>query len=331
MFKRTDAIDIPLSDIADKSGIVKTIVVNDELLVLKENSIIKMMLAESIDANDDYPETRHSYTKLFDLGTTSKIISRILVQSSELLKFVDNKEKILTEIWKGNIFLINCSNSHNYLYESINKLIPECENIINENKHARYIPALPTVLELETNVNSYYQNAKLLLMQIFKLFQVFFNMPIKNRKEANFEMHIEWIKNKFGESSDLYKILDNDISWIRILSECRNAIEHQKEGQSLNIKNFSLQPDNKFSAPLLSYELSRLSIKLESLDLLNEISVTLDNLVDLYEDVIVMCIREKIKDKKTLSLFRIKDDDIDLKCPVYYTIGCNKNLINTLK
>lgn len=332
MFKRSDAIDMKIGDSEDTSGIVKVINIDDYVLIIKEKSIYKLLLAESIDIKNEFPDTRHSQEKLFNIGANSQIISRILIQSNELLEKLDVDKMILNHIWDTNKNLINCYIALSYIKTEINRLTPECEKIIESNKAQRYIPALPQISELESKVHQFYNNAKLFLIKVFKLFQYFFYMPIAEKKEANFHNHIEWIKSQFGEHSGISKMLNDDSQWIRILSECRNAIEHPEEGQKLKVTNFSIQADNKFSQPLISYDLSKkMNLKVERTLLYNELKINIENLTDFFEDILVVSINELLKDNKMLSIYKKKKDDINPLCQVFYEINLAESFLQKNK
>ena len=56
-------------------------------------------------------------------------------------------------------------------------------------------------------------------------------MSIKDGSEANFQVHVEWIKRKYGENHDLSKMLSADLNWLKFINGCRNALQHPEDEQ----------------------------------------------------------------------------------------------------
>ncbi len=61
-------------DIADSNDeIIKQLVIDEELLIFTAHGIYKVLTADEIDTENEHADTKHTYEKLFDVGTSSII------------------------------------------------------------------------------------------------------------------------------------------------------------------------------------------------------------------------------------------------------------------
>jgi len=214
--------------------------------------------------------------------------------------------------------------------------MPKCNQIIDTHKRGQSIPALPKIKNLETYVSSFLSSGKLFLIQTYKLLQLFYNTPITDRNAAYFNTHNEWIRSELGHDHPIAELLTTDLAWIRLLSECRNAVEHPEKGQELFIKNISLKPGNKFSGPAWKYDLSKKNMPVQGheTDLIHDFNVFLDNMLSFFEELLILCLSDKMG--KALQIFKRNEKDIDPECPIKYFISIkdefrtNSNLDLTL-
>ncbi len=333
MFDRDDAFSM---NIGDESPIIKTMEIDDNLFIFKTNSIYKLLTADTIDPNKDYSDTRHSYEKLFDEGTTSPYVARILLQFEDIITKVtlDNidQEAFISHIWKTNQLLLNCNSSLKYIKDKNNELRKVCDQIIEKNKRSGSIPQLPQIPDLKNKVSVFLNSAKMFLIELFKTFNILFEMPIKDKREAFFKGHIQWILDKFESEHALSNVLEQDQEWILLLAELRNALEHPGEGQSLVIKDFCLKPGNKFSEPSWHYDLTKKKLgKSGETNLIGDIEVFIYNMLHFYEETLLLSIKEKLNDNTMFTLYKFNDEQIDILCPIHYSVTFNTSFLKKQK
>ncbi len=334
MINRNNAFSMIIQDpeqANDISPILKFLSIGEDLIIFKTDGIYRMLTAEKIDPNATNLETKHSYEKLYSIGTSSPYVARIIIQFEKILNLISNEEsnkrEIITYLWNTNKLLLDSYMLVDTIIQQINPLSLKCDKIIEANKNKSDIPSLPKIPYLENQVRTFLNNSKLLLIEIFRSLHIFFNMPMSDRKCAHFDKHIKWLENTLGKEHPISNMLNHDITWIQILSESRNAIEHPNKGQKLYIYNFKLQPGNKFSQPTWSYDLTKkLGIKSDPTDLANDLKVYIDNIFTLFEEIILLIISDKLKEHKLLTLYKISEETIDKQCPINYQIGLKNSL-----
>lgn len=333
-FNRDDAFSMSINDsenINDDSKIIDSMVIGDELYFFKTTSIFRMLTAESIDPALDEPDTKHSYEKISDFGTESDYVARCILQAKKLLPFVTknekSKNKILEQIWELNLQLLNCKNVVREIDFHNSNLIVKCNQIIINNQSSSVLPPLPKIPELEEKVRVFLTNSKLVLIGLFKFLAEFYPLPIGDRAESHFDKHIKWLETNLGTDHEISKLLKVDLEWIRLLSECRNAIEHSGEGQKIDVINFALKPGNKFSSPCWTYDLTKkLGVKNGPHDLLNDLDVFCSNMLHLVEDLIILVTQDKLSTHPVIVVYKIDDAKINKECPIKYDVTVKSNL-----
>ncbi|OIN53428.1 hypothetical protein [Pseudomonas costantinii] len=287
MHKRDDAFSITINDpdLIDESAIITMENINDALLLIfKENSIYKLLTADSTDPQKTQPDTGHTYEKIAAIGAASPYVARVFLQFKRIIDqvFPENpiKPKLLEQVWSLNEQLLLCAQFESNIREQLDDVMQKCDIIIEQNKSNRAIPPLVKVKNLESDAKSFLLVGKQFLIDCFKLLSLLTGLPLGARDEAHFDKHIKWLEQHRPTLNKLSSVLGNDLPWIRRLSECRNAIEHPGPGQSLTIENTRLHPGNKFSLPTWSYDLTnKINVQESSISIHQELDAYLNNML----------------------------------------------------
>ena len=147
---------------------------------------------------------------------------------------------------------------------------------------------------------------------------------MNGRNEAYFDKHRDWIKKKLGEEHPIYKILASDEAWVRMIAECSNAVRHEEKGLKVEVENFSLKPGNKIASPGWRYDLTKKGLERQEhcSDLIHDLEVLMNNMLAFYEDILLVCIQNKLKnDNGNFEIFRIPNEKINPKCPILYEVN----------
>jgi hypothetical protein len=327
---RNDAVSMDIKDpniLNDETTIVMMKEIDDKLFSFKTESVYEVQPAEGIDPENKHPDTSHTYKKVLDIGTKSPYLARVILQFEPIIKsaIVDEniQNRLIKHIWEMNKELVTCCKIFESLKEEVNILAPKCNDIVQQSKERATTPALPQVIDLENRVNTFFTSGKKFLIETFKIFVILFNMTVAKNKEASFKSHSRWIGNHFGTTHNLAQIIEQDITWIRLLSESRNALEHPSQKNRVEIKNFTLIPGNKFIFPAWSYNLSDKKLgEVNNLNLVNDLDVFLDNMLCFFEEIMLQSIQQKLNENNNTLLYleKLKEEKIDATCPIQYGI-----------
>lgn len=333
MFNRDNAFSMVISDPdgVDDSKIFTLKNLNDKkLLAFKEKSTYQLITASTIDPDHSHPDTAHTYEKISNYGSSSSYFARIFLQTAGILESFNFSEQsqFIESVWELNLLLVKCAKSRDEIFSQVEATVPLCDSLIQEHKHKGSIPPLPQVQQLDLHTKAFLTTGKLFLIDCFKLLQLFSRLEIRDRQEASFKVHIDWLANKCEILSDLGKVLQQDFPWIDRLAKFRNAIEHPSKGLSLTIQNFQLLPGNKFMLPTWSYDIGQIQAKGISC-ITDDMNIFLHNMLHMLEFIILSCIETKLASNPMMALYH--RNELNPQCPIMYYASLNKELLSKIK
>lgn len=315
------------NDPDDNSPIVQMLTIGDELIIFKETSIHKGLTADTIDPEKSDMSTRHSHELLYSVGASNSFVARMILQFRDMIGLavpdVSRVNELIQHVWEANKLLLECEKAYYHIYKHTIDLMPTCDEIIEANKNKPAIPAMPKVPDLRTHVSDFLINGKKFLVTAHRLLHLFYQMPMNGKNEAHFDKHCTWIKENLGEEHPIYKTLAADKCWVRLISECSNAVRHEELGLKLEVENFALKAGNKFSSPAWRFDLTKKGLEHQKhyTDLIHDLDVRIYNMLTFFEEILVLCLKDELKDHKLLTIFRKKKEQINPKCPVLYEIN----------
>ena len=245
----------------DRSPVVRMLTIGNDLLLFKESSIHRVLTADTIDPGKSDLTTRHSSEILYSVGAANSFVARMILQFKNMIGLAipqrERENELIEHVWKANKLLLECEKDYFHIYKHTMELMPKCDEIVEVHKKTLAIPAMPKIPDLETHVSGFLINGKKFLVATYKLLHLFHQMPMNGKNEAHFDKHRAWIKAKLGDNHPIYKILEDDKSWVRLIAECSNAVRHEENGLRLEVQNFSLQPGNKIASAGWRYDLTK--------------------------------------------------------------------------
>jgi hypothetical protein len=95
-----------------------------------------------------------------------------------------------------------------------------------------------------------------------------------------------------------------------------------KNGLRVEIEDFSIKPGNRFSPPGWKYDLTakKLGKREHFSGIVVDFSIFLENMLTFFEELLLLCIGNEIKDSKILALYRRKPEHMRPDCPIVYGI-----------
>jgi hypothetical protein len=214
MFNRDSAMSIEIKDPDDPNQehrITEALALDGQLLIFSTTGIFRMLTADTIDPERKNLDTRHSYEKIYSVGTSSGLVARTIIQFKEILglaiRDTHRKEVLLARVWYCTKLLLECEKSHYHIYKHAMDLMPKCDEILQASKAKSSIPALPKIPDLKTHASDFFMDGKLLLIETYRFLSEFFGMPFDGKNASHFDRHRKWIKEKLGEHHPIFKLL----------------------------------------------------------------------------------------------------------------------------
>ena len=164
---------------------------------------------------------------------------------------------------------------------------------------------MPKIPDLEMHVRDFLINGKKFLVFAYRSLTIFHQLPMNGRNEAYFDKHRDWIKKKLGEEHPIYKILASDEAWVRMIAECSNAVRHEEKGLKVEVETFPLKPGNKIASPGWRYDLTKKGLERQEhcSDLIHDLEVLMNNMLAFFENILLVCIQNKLKNNNATSKF----------------------------
>lgn len=316
------------NDPDDRSPVVQMLTIGNDLLLFKESSIHRVLTADTIDPEKRDLTTRHSSEILYSVGAANSFVARMILQFNNMIGLAisqsSRRNEFIEHVWEANKLLLECEKAYFHIYKHTLELMPKCDEIVEAHKKNLAIPAMPKIPDLETHVSGFLINGKKFLVATYKLLYLFHQMPMDGKNEAHFDKHRAWIKVKLGEDHPIYKILEEDEPWIRLIAECSNAVRHKEKGLKLEVQNFFLQPGNKFASAGWRYDLTKkgLGSQDDYTDLISDLDARIYNMLTFFEEVLLLCLQVELKNgHDKLEIVRISKEKINPKCPILYEVN----------
>lgn len=302
---------------------------NGFLYAFSTNSITKILPAEIIDPQNQYPDTRHTQQKEFSIGCANSWVARSIIQTKQILDSTIlnqgiKKQTILNHAWNCTETLLKCEEAYYKIYKKTMELMPKCDDIIEKEKKQNVISSLPQVEHLEDTVGIFLNNAKRFLEKTYEFLAIFYKAPKSN---SNFKSYREWLTKNEPLKIKLLELLNDDKDWIQQISDLRNShdINHAQNNFNVEILNFKLHPDNKCSAPSWRFDFSekKRQKQNEFSDIITDMNIHISNLLTFFEELVLLCIEDSSNQKYNFKIYRKFPNQINPKCPSIYVIQPN--------
>lgn len=255
--------------------------------------------------------------KVSDYGTSNPIVARTSVQVSNLLQpfsIPKLKEERIFEIYFTMVQprLIRCMEVANRIYFEIDKIDTELRKNGPKTQSGGRVLELPHITQLQEDVETYLYNAKSVLRDIALLFEPFFG---KSFDHSRYQEILNWALVNFGEGAPLPVLLAEDQEWIKDVVKRRNALEHPG-GYSgyLYVDNYQIENSEETEAQHIIPPTWHLNDKKPTL-LLPDLSVTLSNLLEFGEDLLVACLKQ-YGSRFPIVFYEIPEEQRDESAPV---------------
>jgi hypothetical protein len=180
------------------------------------------------------------------------------------------------------------------------------------------VPAIP---DLRPRAEIFLYQAKSVLRDLTQIFEILFN---EHFGAARFDLVVKWARQRFGLQDDLTKMLETDLSWIDRVVRMRNAVEHPG-GYSgrLYIENFTAEKKN----PVIEVSEPQWHLNSEpKSSIAHEMTVTVDNLLTICEQTLLLCL-QKLKKDLPILIGEVPESERDPNCPVRYKMMLDQSKV----
>lgn len=289
------------------------------LEIFTEIASYKVQSPESIDPEETNPNTPWVTSKSSDIGSSNKVVARVLLQSEGMLKsalFKNNsidKSEVIQLIYDCKEALLICEKVSDKIKSAYDVIIKNItDEGLNVGNGGRYINSFPQISNLEEDVTNFLINIKRAIGKICFLVEKF--LPVSKR-DNNLEHLIKNIKKLDNKDFDkLLEFLEHYKDSAKHFIELRNYQEHPGE-KTTHIENFKIMPNGQISSPLW-YVTGK-----EPSALVDEMEAAIDFVITLGETMLIHLIFICLESSIPYYVEEIQDDKINKKIPIKYRLS----------
>ncbi|MBU3035471.1 hypothetical protein [Tritonibacter mobilis] len=256
--------------------------------------------------------------KISNHGVNNPIVARLAIQSNDLLQWLNVKEakrqEILAHYMELMRRLLACFDIENRLVNARTETVEYSQKVWREGGHTT-----PHVISLEDEVENFLFASKVYLREIARLINLLFEAGLENdskifwNPKGQKSQLVRWAEKTFGPKHSTTKMFASEADWISEVARKRNAVEHPGGWSgTLRVKNFERLPDGRIRPPVWALDDDQ---EVQETDIYKDISVLMDNMLTVAEDVLVDAIIANPSFPQVM-IGMIPEQERDESCPV---------------
>ena len=300
-------------EITEGTGPILAMVSTGELLELfKVDKTFRVQTPESIDPERTNPNVPFTVSTVQNVGTSNQIVSRVLLQGSQVLGMFagtqGEKHAILKQLHKCKELLLRCEAYATQVREKIRAIVETLET--TGVPTGRVLKPFPHTENLESDCSLFLVEANRAIRAISGLPSLFIQLE---RTDKNFDHLGERLAKQIGPDQAVTEFVKSVAVSIRRLVDLRNYLEHPN-GRRTIINNFQLLPDGQLRSPTwhLSGE--------DPIAVDDDMFAMINFLVRVSEKMLIHLVLYKGKERLAFRVQEIPDDQMDRQFPVKYKL-----------
>lgn len=291
------------------------------LEIYKVDKTFRVRSPESTDPDETNPYMPWITSPVDDVGSSSPIISLVLLQGYEILnaalfeKNID-KEVIIKILHSCKESLVACEKVTNRIAHQVDRIINQINTQgISKDRSGLGLNPFPQVIDLDTECGIFLIHANRAIKAICELPAAFMDL---DKVDSNFDHLAKTLAPIMGQDSPLVYFITSNADGIRYIIDLRNFHEHPKKKKTI-IDNFSLLPDMSIKVPMwsVSYDQPR-PIK-------EEMRAVIVFLVEMAEAMLIHLVMALVVKGIPFIVERIEDSKIDQQKPIKYRLSLDFN------
>lgn len=219
---------------------------DDQLLILKENAIYEILMADQIDPDRTNEKIPNIQQRRFNRGSNDPTVQAILCQSSIFLESGFLRGIDVAQVGK---LAMDCCAEALALMRISERVLHSQNDCAESVKGAALVDGfiLPTLDDLEQDVKSALNRADHFGQSVLSLTRKFLG------KVKSFESLLTKEKAAGAESKESLEILERLVRFLRFVRETRNSMEHPTAERHIEVRNFELDAKGRLIAPTFEH------------------------------------------------------------------------------
>lgn len=219
--------------------------------IYKVDTTAQLRSPEDVDPDRTNPNAPWVSTVDLKAGSGNEIVSRLCIQSCELLKAVSlpagvDKEVLLRHMHKIKEELLQCQQVSQRVNSQVSEIIGKLErNEIQRDNYGRGFNPFPQVKDLQHEANNFLISANKVVRAVCGIPRLY----VRVKEDSNFDYLAKTLVAVVAADSDLLRFVTDQIDSTRRIVDLRNFAEHARDDKQTEIANFKVQADGRIRVP----------------------------------------------------------------------------------
>jgi hypothetical protein len=296
------------------------------LEIYKQDRTFRVETPETIDPERTIPNAPWVTSAVSEIGSSSKSVSRVLLQSRDILEAgmfepPIEKKKIVQSLHSCKESLVACELLSQKITAGIDLIVNQIQETgVTRDNGGRGLNPFPQVAELEPNCAAFLIHANRAIKLICELPFLFLSLE---RKDSNFDRLHRQLEPLLPKDSPILSIVGENARTIEYIINLRNFHEHPGLSRTV-IRNFHVLPDGRISAPTWQLQ-GNPSADLQPINL--EIPAIISFLQETAEFIFIFLVQHCISKTFPFYIEEIDEEKIDQAIPIRYRLGIDMDAI----
>lgn len=301
-------------EITEGTGPIRAMISTGKALeIFKVDKTFRVATPETIDPERTNPNAPFTVSTVQNVGTSNRIVTRVLLQGDQILNFFRGTEAekaaIRRQLHQCKELLLRCEASTSQVTSKVEAIKEKLKLGIPVEK-ARILNPFPHVENLEAECSTFLVEANRTIRAISGLPSLF--IPL-GRPDNNFDHLSKRLTKKIGGDEALTEFVQSVAADICRLVDLRNYLEHPN-GRRTVINNFQLLPDGKLIPP--TWHLSGDA----PVPIADDMSATVDFLMRVSEQMLIQLVMYSGRERFIFNVQETPEDQMDRDFPVKYKL-----------
>jgi hypothetical protein len=287
------------------------------LEIYKTDATFRLQTPESIDPDRTNPGAPYAWMMASEVGTSNKIVSRVLLQGRDIVSSAIFSKKIDTEavvlvLHSIKESLLACEKAARHVAAAVDMAERALkEHGIPRDKGGKFVSPVPQVASLDSEVTNFLIHAKRTVQNICDLVPLFVEVE---RRDNNFNRLQERLAKLLGDDAMLTQCVAHYAAAIRYLIELRNFQEHAKSKKRTHINNFRVLPDGSIVEPMWNVTGD------DPAPIREEMLQAIEVLISAAEMVLIHLVLAASDSRVPLIVVETPNDQVRAEMPIRYTL-----------
>ena len=275
----------------DETAISGMMSIGDErLLIIKGKGIYEIKLADQIDPKRTNINTPSTIQKVLSYGSDDSWVGSVLLTANELLKKSIIGEQVDCDKILNMVLLISQDIAGALeVSESYSKKEQRALNSFDYKIRADRSVILPSINDVSSMCKGFLQKSDHALRELFDIVKLFHSVV----GAGGWDSLKAGVESAHDKVDNFLDFIEHVLPLLRLVRISRNCVEHPREGQNIEVSDFSLDPKNSLVPPLVTINHPKTPLKATPVSIF--FNSTSHEIISIVELMLVYLCSRKVK------------------------------------